>query len=131
MVQTFLAVIAGFFAWIIVWVGSEKILCAIFPVRIGLHQHAFEKAITNGGPFTANSTLLLVHLVLGSISSVISGFLAARITGENTLAPLVLSFLLLALGLMKVALSWKYAPIWYHVLFTALLIPMAMIGGRL
>lgn len=27
--------------------------------------------------------------------------------------------------------SWPYVPVWYHVIFTALLIPMAIMGGRL
>jgi hypothetical protein len=130
MVRIVLGVIAGFFAWAIVWVGSEKILSAIWP-EFGAHQRAFEAAITNGGQFTADTTMLLIHIVLGSIVSVMSGFLAALIAGENTRAPLVLGFLLVAFGLLKVVLSWRYVPIWYHVIFTALLIPMTIMGGKL
>jgi hypothetical protein len=62
---------------------------------------------------------------------VISGFLAALIAGENKRAPLILGFLLLALGLLKAVMSWQYVPIWYHVIFTAILIPMTIVGGRL
>ena len=96
MVRIVLGVIAGFFAWMIVWVGSEKILSAIWPQGFGVHQRAFEEAVKNGGQFTANTTLLLTHIVLASIVSVMSGFLAALIAGGNTRAPLVLGFLLLA-----------------------------------
>ena len=131
MVRIVLGVIAGFFAWAIVWVGSEKILSAIWPEGFGVHQRAFEEVIKNGGQFTADTTLLLMHLVLGPIVSVLSGFLAALIAGENTRAPLVLGFLLVAFGLLKVVLSWPYVPIWYHVIFTAILLPMAVVGGRL
>ena len=131
MVRIVLGVIAGFFAWMIVWIGSEKILSAIWPQGFGVHQRAFEEAVKNGGQFTANTTLLLTHIVLASIVSVISGFLAALIAGGNTRAPLVLGFLLLALGLLKAVMSWPYVPIWYHVIFTALLIPMAIMGGKL
>ena len=133
MVRIVLGVIAGFFAWAIVWVGSEKILSAIWPEGFGAHQRAFEAALrnTNGGQFTADTTMLLTHIVLGSIVSVMSGFLAALIAGENNRAPLVLGFLLLAFGLLKVVLSWPYVPIWYHVIFTALLIPMTILGGKL
>lgn len=131
MVRIVLGVLAGFFAWAIAWVGSEKILSAIWPEGFGAHQRAFEAAITNGGQFTADTTLLLVHLVLGSIVSVMSGLLAALIAGENIRAPLVLGFLLLALGVLKAVLSWSYVPLWYHVLFTALLLPMTIMGGRL
>ena len=131
MVRIVLGVIAGFFAWSVVWVGSEKILSAIWPEWYGAHQLAFEAAVANGGQFTADTTLLLMHLVLGSIVSVMSGFLAALIAGESKRAPLILGFLLLAVGLLKAVMSWAYVPIWYHVIFTAILIPMTIIGGKL
>jgi len=130
MVRIILGVIAGFFAWAIVWVGSEKILSAIWP-GFGAHQLAFQAAIEHGGSFTADTSILLMHIVLGSAVSVMSGFLAALIAGENRRAPLVLGFLLVAFGLLKVVLSWPYVPIWYHVIFTALLIPMTIMGGKL
>jgi hypothetical protein len=130
MVRIVLGVIAGFIAWLIAWVGSEKILSAIWPA-FGVHQAEFQAAIENGGEFTANTTMLLIHIVLGSIVSVMSGFLAALIAGENKRAPLVLGFLLLALGLLKAVMSWPYVPIWYHVIFTAILLPMTIVGGKL
>lgn len=130
MVRIILSVIAGFFSWAIAWVGSEKILSAIWPA-FGVHQAAFQAAIENGGSFTADPTILLIHIVLGSIVSVMSGFLAAFIAGGNQRAPLVLGFLLLALGVLKAVMSWPYVPIWYHVIFTAILLPMAIVGGKL
>jgi len=125
-----LGVIAGFIAWLVVWIGSEKILSAIWPV-FGANQKAFEEAVKNGGEYTADTTMLLTHLVLGSVVSVMAGIFAALIARENTSAPLVVGILLLALGLLKAFMSWRYAPIWYHVIFTAILLPMAVIGGRL
>ena len=130
MLRIVLGVIAGFIAWMIVWVGAEKIISAIWPA-FGVHQAEFQAAIENGGQFTANSTMLLTHIVLGAIVSVISGFLAALVAGENKRAPLGLGFLLLAVGLLKAAMSWQYVPIWYHVIFTAILLPMAIVGGKL
>ena len=130
MLRIVLGVIAGFVSWLMVWVGSEKILSAIWPA-FGVHQRAFEEAIKNGGQFTADTTMLLTHIVLASTVSLLAGFLAALIAGENKRAPLVLGFLLLALGLLKAVMSWPYVPIWYHVIFTAILLPMAIIGGKL
>jgi hypothetical protein len=98
MVRIVLGVVAGFFGWLIAWFGSEKILSAIWPEGFGVHQRAFEAAITNGGQFTANSRLLLIHIVLASIVSVFSGFLAARIAAEHMRVPLILGCLLLAMG---------------------------------
>jgi hypothetical protein len=130
MLRTVLGVIAGFFGWLIVWVGCEKTLSAIWPA-FGVHQHAFEEAIKNGGQFTADARMLLTHIVVGSMLAVLSGALAALIAGENTRAPLFVGLLLLALGILKAVMSWQHVPIWYHVIFTAILLPMAIIGGRL
>jgi hypothetical protein len=130
MVRIVFGIIAGFIAWLIVWVGVEKILSAIWP-SFGTHQAAFQTAITDGGRFTADTTMLLTHIVLGSIISVISGALAALIAGGNSRAPLFVGILLLGLGLLKAVMSWPYVPIWYHVIFTATLLPMAIVGGKL
>ncbi|MGI9065161.1 MAG: hypothetical protein ACR2HX_01975 [Pyrinomonadaceae bacterium] len=131
MVRIVLGVIAGFFAWAIVWVGSEKILSAISPEGFGAQQRAFEAAVENGGQFTPDTTFLLTQILCASIVSVMSGFLAALIAGENKRAPLILGFLLVAVGLLKVVMSWPYVPIWYHVIFTAILLPIAIMGGKL
>ena len=130
MVRIVLGVIAGFFAWVIAWFGGEKIISAVWP-EFGVHQAAFQAALENGASFTANTTMLLTHIVLASIVSVLAGFLAALVAGENKRAPLVLGFLLLALGLLKAVMSWPYVPIWYHVIFTAILLPLAIVGGKL
>ena len=133
MIRIILGVIAGFFAWAILWFGSEQLLSSIWPA-FGVHQAAFQNAIENGpdaSAFTADSTILLIHILLGSIVSVISGFLAAMIAGENRRAPLVLGLLLLAMGLLKAVMSWPLVPIWYHVIFTTLLLAMTIVGGKL
>ena len=71
--RTVLGVIAGFVAWFVLWVGAEQILSAIWPDWFGAHQVAFQAAIENGGQFTADTTILLIHIVAASIVSVISG----------------------------------------------------------
>lgn len=134
MPRIILGVIVGFFVWVIAWFGGETVLSTISPDWFGVHQAAFQEAIERGprSPgFIPNSTFLFIHIVLASIVSVISGFLAALIAGENKRAPLVLGFLLLALGLLKAAMSWPLVPIWYHVVFTAILFITTIIGGKL
>lgn len=131
MLRIVLGVLAAFPVWLIAWAAGEKILSGIWPERFGAHQRAFQAAIADGSPHTADTTHLLMHIVLGSVVSVMSGLLAALIAGEDTRAPLFLGFLLVALGLLKAGLSWQLVPLWYHVLFTALLLPMAVLGGRL
>jgi hypothetical protein len=130
MLRIVLGVIAGFFAWLIVWFASEKIIAAIWP-EFGIHQKAFEEVVKNGGQFTADTTMLLTHIVLGSAVSVIAGAVAALAAGENARAPLIVGILLLLMGIAKAVMSWQYVPIWYHLIFTAILLPMAIIGGKL
>lgn len=132
MVRKVLGVIGGFFAWMTVWVGSERILSAIFPNGYGVHQAAFQAAVENGASgFTVDTTLLLSHLVQGLIVSVMAGAVAALIAGENKRAPLILGLLLAAFGLLIVVLSWPYVPVWYHAVFTAMLLPLTIVGGRM
>src|SRR5688572_24125051 len=130
MLRIALGVIVGLFAWMIVWFGMETVLSAIWPA-FGVHQSAFQAAIENGGAFSADTTILLIHIVLGAIASALSGFIAALTAGENRRAPFVLGILLLALGFLKAGMSWPYVPMWYHLIFTAILLPMTILGSRL
>jgi hypothetical protein len=130
MLRIVLAVIAGFISWLIVWMAVEKIISALWPA-FGVHQRAFEDAIKNGGQFTGETPMLLTHIVLGSILAAMAGCLAAFIAGDNSRAPLYVGILLLIMAIAKAAMSWQYVPIWYHIVFTAVLPPRAILGGKL
>lgn len=130
MLRIILGVVGGFISWLIVWVVSEKIISTIWPA-FGEHQRAFTEVLKNGGQFTADTSALITHIVLGSIVSVMAGALAALIAGENSRAPFFAGCLLLAMGIAKAYMSWPYVPIWYHIIFTAILLPLAILGGRL
>lgn len=134
MLRVVLGVIAGFFAWMAVWIGIEKVLSAVMPVWFGAPQAAFQDVIENGpgaSGFTASTHLLVTHVLIASIVAMAAGFVSAAVSGENKRAPIALGVLLLVVGLLKVVMSWPYVPLWYHVLFTAVLLPMAILGGRL
>ena len=131
MLRVILGVIAGFIAWSILWVGSDQVLMMISPGWYGAHQLAFQKAMFNKAEFTPESTILGMHLVRAVIITLMSGFLAAVIARGNRNAALGLGILLLAFGAFMQAVAWSYLPIWYHIIFLALLIPMSILGGRL
>lgn len=131
MLRIVLGVIAGFLGWVVLWVGVEKVISAVSPNWFGAHQTAFQTAIENGGLFTPDSTALLIHIVMGLGVSIAAGYLASLIAGENNRAPFILGLLLLAMGIMKLVMSWKLVPLWYHIGFTVILLPMAIIGGKL
>jgi len=130
MGRIILGVIGGFICWMVLFIGIEKIISAVWPA-FGINQKAFEEAIKKDGQFTADTTMLLTQLVFGTIVSVMAGAIAAWIAGENLMAPLFAGILLLLMGIAKAAMSWQYVPIWYHVVFTAMLLPMVIVGGKL
>jgi hypothetical protein len=133
MLRIVLGVICGFIGWMVLFIGIEKIISAVWS-SFGVNQKAFEEAVKNGAGasgFTADTTMLLTQLVFGTIVSVMAGSVAALIAGENSKAPLIAGCLLLAMGIAKAVMSWQYVPIWYHIIFTAMLLPMAIVGGRL
>lgn len=131
MLRVILGVIAGFIAWSILWVGSDQILIMLSKDWYGAHQLGFEKAMFNKTEFTPDNTILGMHLLRSVIISIMSGFLAAVIANGNRNASLGLGVLLLVFGAFVEAMAWSYLPLWYHIIFLALLIPMTILGGRL
>ena len=130
MLRIVFGVLGGFVGWMIAWIGSEKIIGAMWPA-FGVHQRAFEGALKNGGPFEADAAMLATHVVLAAIVSVLAGSLAALIAAESMRAPLLVGVVLLLLGLLKAGMSWQHVPLWYHLAFTLVLLPMAVVGGKL
>jgi hypothetical protein len=131
MVRIVLGVIVGFVVWSVLWLGSDQILIMLSKPWYGKHQFAFEDAMLNQAPFTPDNTILLMHLVRAVIISLMSGFLAAFVAGENRKAPLALGILLFLFGAGVEAYAWNYLPIWYHAVFLLFLIPTTVAGGRL
>ena len=118
--KRFLAVIAGFILWSVLW------LC----FNVGLHKFGLLPAALTQ-PLMAPAPLLA--LLFGSvILSVLSGYLAAAIAGVPS-APAVatLGVLLVLTGIYFQSRVWHLMPLWYHLLFLILLIPMCFAGARL
>jgi hypothetical protein len=131
MVRIILAVIVGFLVWSVLWVGSEQVLSMLSPGYWGAHQIAFEKAVFNNEAFTVANDILIWNVVRGIIVSIITGFITALIAGENRTSTLILGVLLLLFGLYIVSVTWAMIPVWYHAVFSLMLIPMTILGGRL
>lgn len=131
MVRMILGVVVGFIVWSVLWLGSDQVLISLSRSWYGKHQFAFEDAMLNQSAFTPDNTILLMHLVRAAIISLMSGFIAAFVAGENRKAPMFLGILLLLFGLMVQVMAWSYLPIWYHVTFLILLVPLTVAGGRL
>lgn len=131
MIRTILAVIVGFCVWSILWVGGNELFKMLSPGWYAASEGAFMKAMANKEPFAADSIILLIHLVLSVIVSFISGYITALVAGENKRSPLSLGVVLLIVGILVEAAYWSYIPIWYHLIFLILLIPVTVAGGKL
>lgn len=120
MLRTILGVIVGFSCWSVLWVGADAILRAVWT--------SYDESVR---AMTFSSSMLVVPLVLSAIVSMVSGFIAALIAGESTKSPLILGILLLVFGIYVQIGVWDKIPLWYHLAFWILLIPMTVLGGRL
>jgi uncharacterized membrane protein (DUF485 family) len=129
MVRIILGVIVGFVIWSVLWVGSDAVFSVISP-DWGKTSADFRAAVENKTPFALSSVIMLTLLVKSFIVSIISGFIAALIAKENRKSTLVLGFLLLIFGILIQSVYWNYMPLWYHVPFLLMLIPMTILGGK-
>jgi hypothetical protein len=131
MLRIILGVIVGFCVWSILWVAGNQLLMALSPGWYGAQELAFMKAVASKEPVSADSTILLIHIILSVIASFVSGYVAALVAAENRRVTIALGVLLLLVGIMVEVAYWNYIPIWYHLIFLILLIPMTIAGGKL
>lgn len=131
MLRVILGAVVGFVVWSILWVGTDVVFSALSPNWYGSHQTEFDLAVSNKAPFSVNSTILVLGLIRSFIFSVISGYITAFIAKENTLSPVIVGVLLLLFGIFIQSIYWNYVPLWYHIPFLLLLIPFAILGGKL
>ena len=120
MLRIVLGVVAGFFVWSILWVGTDAVLKAVWAgYKENVEAMSFSPA------------MLIVPLILSAVCSITAGFVAALIAGENSKSPLILGALLLIAGIFAQMGVWDKIPLWYHLAFWILLIPMTVLGGKL
>lgn len=130
MLRMILAIIAGFIIWSILWVGSDAVFGIISP-DWGKKSEDFRKAAESGLPYTIENSVLIILLIKSFIVSIISGFVTALIARENFKSIIGLGILLLVFGIFVQSAYWNYMPLWYHIPFLLMLIPMTILGGKL
>lgn len=102
------------------WLSGNQGLVAAFPAIV-----IPEEPLTHLG-------ILLTLMVFSVALSVLAGYVTAAIAGNNPMrAVWVLAILQLVLGIIAQASYWSLMPVWYHILFLALIIPATKYGGKL
>ena len=123
MKKAWIGAIIGFIVWTVLWLGTDALITfvpSIYPT------------VNPDGTFNVVPTnYLLIKLVSSVIFSLIAGLIAAYISKESTKSPFILGVMLLIVGLFFQFGAWNLMPVWYHLIFLMLLIPMAILGGKL
>jgi uncharacterized membrane protein (DUF485 family) len=130
MLRIILGAIIGFVVWSILWVGCDAVFMAISPVYKD-YMEGFQKAVETNQAFEVSSVILLLTLFKSFICSIISGLITALVAAENIKSTLLLGVSLLIFGIFIQSVYWNYLPLWYHIPFLLMLIPLSIFGGNL
>lgn len=118
--RTVLAVLAGAAIWATLWIGGTQAAQAAFPNVLAAHQ-----PVTHLGALLG---LIAYSLPLSMLAGYVTAALSPR---EPMRAVWILAVLQLALGIVAETSAWNLTPVWYHVVFLALVVPATVYGGTL
>ena len=120
MLKNIFAVIGGFVLWSAAWIVSDLTLDVIFP---SWHRDGLENT---------TASYLIFSIARSIFISLICGYIAALIARQYQMqTALVLGILLFAFGIFVQVSNWEKIPLWYHLIFLVLLIPMTWLGAKL
>jgi hypothetical protein len=120
MWKTLMAVIVGALTWMVV----ATVINWLF--RAGIPGYA---EVERSMDFTL--AMKIARLLLGAGASVAAGLAMGWIVRGKYIAPLVLGVILLAIFVPGHMMIWDKFPVWYHLTFLVLLLPMTLLGAWL
>ena len=111
-------------------VGALVAWIVVATILNGLMRLAFLGYAEAEKTMTFTFPMLAGRLVVGALSSMAAGAVFARIAKSAGAAAVALGIVLLAVFLpVHYGLRDKF-PLWYHVVFLASLLPLAVLGAR-
>ena len=120
ILKTVGAVIAALVTWFFVATVVNLALRALWP-----HYHEAEIA------FNFTFAMKLSRLLLGAISTLGAGFVAAWIDKGRMRAATLTGVVLLGLFIPGHYRIWDKFPVWYHLTFLLSLLPLTLLGAAL
>jgi hypothetical protein len=111
-------VAGGLFTWVVVATVGNLLLRVVWP------SYAEVEVVMNFTP-----AMLVMRLLLGALSSLGAGFLAAWITKGSRGAVNVLACLLLVVFIPVHYKLWERFPVWYHLVFLVTLVAATIFGA--
>jgi hypothetical protein len=118
MLRKILAVVAGFVVWSVLWLGGNAAIGALIP------------GVVNVSGSVSNVGFLLALLALSLLASLAAGYTAAALKAHPG-AVWLLALVLLVVGIAVELGSWRLLPVWYHLVFLALIVPLVRFGAGL
>lgn len=120
MLRSIAAVVTPIVVWGGLWVTTGLIMSAAFPDRMAADGT------------TVDAVALVILIVVSSALSVFAGWLCATLARGAVMKHVVaLAVLQLAIGIGVQSGVWDLMPVWYHVTFLGLVVPMHLFGGRM
>ena len=120
MVRNILSVLAGFAVWTVLWLASNAAMVAAVPSAFA------EDGSTN------SAGILVLFLVFSVVFSIVAGYLCATLARQKPMRRVwTLGALLLAVGIFVQLQFWDVMPLWYHLIFLALLVPATLFGAKI
>lgn len=120
MGRSIAAVVVAWLIWSAFWIGGTQVAQAAFPDIIDPTQ-----------PLT-HTGALLGYVAYSAVLSIGAGYVAAWIKGMRPMRTVwALAWIQLAVGIGFEASYWSMTPVWYHLVFLALLVPATVLGGML
>ena len=114
------AVVSGYVLWTVLWLGFTAVAQMLFPGMIDPEQ-----------PLT-HTGVLVGYLAYSVVISIAAGFVCAAIKKSEPAKTVgALAAILLVSGVVAEASYWDMTPVWYHLVFLALLVPATVYGGRM
>ena len=115
-----LAILAGVAIWTLLWSFGTQAAMAIFP------------HLLQAGQPIAHPGMLVMYIGYSTVLSALAGFTTATIARSNPRpAVALLATVQLGLGILAELSYWALMPVWYHIVFLALVVPATLYGGFL
>lgn len=115
-----LGVVAGVVLWGVLWVGGNSAAQAAWPDLIDPEARLEHLGVLGG------------YLLYSVILSLLAGYVAAAIGGAAAMRTVwILAAVQLCIGIFTEISYWDLTPVWYHLVFLALVVPATVAGGRM
>lgn len=120
MGRSILSILAGVLVWGLLWAASNGVLVASLP------------DLFRDDGTTDNAAILLCVLAVSVVCSVLAGYLTASLApGRRWRHVVILAVIQLAIGVGVQLPYWTSLPLWYNLVFLALVVPGHLAGGKL